>query len=266
MAGKVYILGAGPGDPELLTLKAARILGMADVILHDELVNLAILQHVRPGTIIENVGKRSGCKHYPQNAINAAMVLHARQGQCVARLKGGDPSLFGRLGEELGALRAACIDFEIVPGITAAVACAAEAAIPLTDRHSASSVMFLSGHSCTANLQPDWEAAVQSGSTIALYMPGDCALVAQRLIRAGLRGDTPCAIVANASLRTEQVFRAKLDQIGDTRVEGSPKLMIIGEVARVAEIRATVWAANNSASETPPPLTYDSPAPLLTTV
>jgi uroporphyrin-III C-methyltransferase len=240
MAGKVYILGAGPGDPELLTLKAARVLAMADVVLHDELVNLAMLQHVRPGAIIENVGKRSGGKHYPQNAINALMVLHARQGRCVARLKGGDPSLFGRLGEELGALRAANIDFEIVPGITAALACAAEAAIPLTDRHAAPSVMFLSGHTCTANVQPDWEAAVQSGSTIALYMPGDCAVVAQRLIRAGMRGDTPCAIVANASLETEKVFQAKLEQIGDTRIEGSPKLMIIGEVARVAEIRAAV--------------------------
>jgi uroporphyrin-III C-methyltransferase len=259
MAGKVYILGAGPGDPELLTLKAARILATADVVLHDELVNLAILQHVRPGAIIENVGKRSGCKHYPQNAINALMVLHARQGRYVARLKGGDPSLFGRLGEELGALRAANIDFEIVPGITAALACAAEAAIPLTDRHAAPSVMFLSGHSCTANVQPDWEAAVQSGGTIALYMPGDCGLVAQRLMRAGMRGDTPCAIVANASLKTEQVFRAKLDQIGDTRIEGSPKLMIIGEVARLAEIRAAVQPQVDSIFEKEMSLTYASP-------
>jgi uroporphyrin-III C-methyltransferase len=249
MAGKVYIVGAGPGDPELLTLKAARILAMADVVLHDELVNLAILQHVRSGAIIENVGKRSGGKHYPQNAINALMVLHARQRRCVARLKGGDPSLFGRLGEELSALRAANIDFEIVPGITAAVACAAEAAIPLTDRQAAPSVMFLSGHTCNANVQPDWEAAVQSGSTIALYMPGDCALVAQRLIRAGMRGNTPCAIVANASLQTEKVLQAKLEQIGDTRIEGSPKLMIIGEVARVAEIHAAAWAQADLLSE-----------------
>ncbi|MGI9075087.1 MAG: uroporphyrinogen-III C-methyltransferase [Bryobacteraceae bacterium] len=266
MAGKVYILGAGPGDPELLTLKAARILAMADVVLHDELVNLAILQHVRSGATIENVGKRSGSKHYPQNAINASMVLHARQGRCVARLKGGDPSLFGRLGEELGALRAANIDFEIVPGITAAVACAAEAAIPLTDRHAASSVMFLSGHTCAANVQPDWEAAVQSGSTIALYMPGDCALVAQRLIRAGMRGDIPCAIIANASLETERVFRAKLEQIGDTRIEGSPKLMIIGEVARVAEIRAAVQPQVDSIFEREMSLTYVSPLPSLTSV
>src|SRR5690349_4403756 len=122
MRGKVYIVGAGPGDPELLTVKAARVLATADIVLHDELVNLGVLQHVRPGAMIENVGKRSGRKHYPQNAINASLVLHARQGKCVVRLKGGDPSLFGRLGEELAALRAASIDFEIVPGITAAVA------------------------------------------------------------------------------------------------------------------------------------------------
>ncbi|MFL6354514.1 MAG: uroporphyrinogen-III C-methyltransferase [Bryobacteraceae bacterium] len=259
MAGKVFIVGAGPGDPELLTLKAARILAVADVVLHDELVNLAVLQHVRPGAIIENVGKRSGCKHYPQNAINASMVLHARQGKRVARLKGGDPSLFGRLGEELSALRAANIDFEIVPGITAAVACAAETAIPLTDRHTATSVMFLSGHSCTANVQPDWEAAVQSGSTIALYMPGNCALVAALLIRAGMRGDTPCAIVANATLANEYVFRAKLEQIGDSPIEGSPKLMIIGEVARVAEIRAAALRQADSLFERQP----SSPAALI---
>jgi uroporphyrin-III C-methyltransferase len=250
MACKVYFVGAGPGDPELLTLKAARVLAGADVILHDELVNLAILQHVRAGAIIENVGKRSGCKHYPQNAINAAMVLYARQGKTVARLKGGDPSLFGRLGEELAALRAARIDFEVVPGITAAIACAAEAAIPLTDRNAAPSVMFLSGHSCTANVQPDWEAAVHSGSTIAVYMPGDCAAAAERLIRAGMRGDTPCAIIANATLDTEEIFRTKLERVGDTRIVGSPKLMIIGEVARVPHTRPRRWAQPDAVFET----------------
>jgi uroporphyrin-III C-methyltransferase len=246
MPGKVYIVGAGPGDPELLTLKAARVLAMAHVVLHDELVNLAVLQHVRPGAMIENVGKRSGGKHYPQNAINASLVLHARHGKCVVRLKGGDPSLFGRLGEELAALRAASIDFEIVPGVTAAVACAAEAAIPLTDRDAAPSVMFLSGHTCNASVQPDWEAAVQSGSTIALYMPGDCAAVAERLMRAGMRGDAPCAIIANASLASEETLSMNLDQIADIRVEGSPKLMIIGEVARLAQIRGKVCAQADS--------------------
>jgi uroporphyrin-III C-methyltransferase len=260
MEGKVYFVGAGPGDPELLTLKAARVLASADVVLHDELVNLAILQHVRAGAIIENVGKRSGCKHYPQNAINAAMVLHARQGKCVARLKGGDPSLFGRLGEELAALRAAGIDFEIVPGITAAIACAAEAAIPLTDRNAAPSVIFLSGHSCTANVQPDWEAAVHSGSTIALYMPGDCAAVAERLIGAGMRGDTPCAIIANATLETEEIFRTKLEQVGDSWIGGSPKLMIIGEVARVAQIRPSTWVQADAVFETEAFSAYALPA------
>ncbi len=236
MPGKVYIIGAGPGDPELLTLKAARILATADVVLHDDLVGSAILQQVRPDAVVENVGKRSGCKHYPQTAINAAMVSHAREGKCVARLKGGDPSLFGRLGEELAALRAAHIDFEIVPGITAAVACAAEAAIPLTDRNAASSVMFLSGHSCAANPQPDWEAAVQSGSTIALYMPGDCAAVARGLMRAGMPGDTPCALVANATLANKEIVRTRLDQLPNLRTGPRPKLMIIGEVAGVPKV------------------------------
>jgi uroporphyrin-III C-methyltransferase len=233
---------------------------MADIVLHDELVNLGVLQHVRPGAIIENVGKRSGRKHYPQNAIHASLVLHARQGKCVVRLKGGDPSLFGRLGEELAALRAASIDFEIVPGITAAVACAAEAAIPLTDRNAAPSVMFLSGHTCNADIQPDWEAAVQSGSTIALYMPGDCAAVAERLIRAGMRGDTPCAIVANATLAIEKTFQTNLEEIADLCVEGSPKLMIIGEVARLAQLPALTRVEADSVFERQTSLTYGLPA------
>ena len=244
MPGKVYIVGAGPGDPELLTLKAIRVLSLADVVLHDELVNLAVLQHARPGAIIENVGKRSGGKHYPQTAIHSSMLFHANQGRCVVRLKGGDPSLFGRLGEELTVLGEAGLEFEIVPGITAAVACAAEAKVPLTDRNSAPSVMFISGHCCTANAQPDWEAAVRSGSTIALYMPGDCAMVAERLMRAGLRGDTPCAIVANASLATEEISHTELSRVADARTGASPKLMIIGEVARLPEVTSCAYAAS----------------------
>jgi uroporphyrin-III C-methyltransferase len=246
MPGKVYIVGAGPGDPELLTLKAIRVLASADVVLHDELVNFAVLQHVRTGAIIENVGKRSGGRHYPQNAIHTAMIFHASHGRCVVRLKGGDPSLFGRLGEELAALRQAGLEFEIVPGITAAVACAAEAKIPLTDRNAASSVMFISGHSCAVNAQPDWEAALRSGSTIALYMPGDCTAVAERLISAGMRADTPCAIVASASLPNEEIFQTELQRVADARIGGSPKLMIIGEVARLPEVASRAWEQGDS--------------------
>ncbi len=245
MPGKVYIVGAGPGDPELLTLKAVRALGLADVVLHDELVNLAVLQYVRSGALIENVGKRSGGKHYPQTAINSSMLFHASQGRCVVRLKGGDPSLFGRLGEELTALREAGLEFEVVPGVTAAVACAAEAKIPLTDRNAASSVMFLSGHCCTANAQPDWEAAVHSGSTIALYMPGDCAAVAERLIRAGIPGDMPCVIIANATLPTEEIFQTELERVAEMRIGSSPKLMIVGEVARLPELTHCGYAASS---------------------
>src|SRR5207248_4571137 len=163
------------------------------------------------------------------------MIAYARQGKCVVRLKGGDPSLFGRLGEELAALRSAKIDFDIVPGVTAAVACAAQAAIPLTDRKAASSVLFLSGHSCTTNPAPDWQAAVDGGSTIVLYMPGDCGAAAQRLIRGGMRADTPCAIVANGSLATQEIFWTKLEEVSEVRT-AAPKLMIIGEVARVKQV------------------------------
>lgn len=239
VTGKVYIVGAGPGDPELLTLKAVRVLGAAEVVLHDDLVSSAVLQHVRPDAVIENVGKRSGGKHYPQDAINAQMIASAQKGKCVVRLKGGDPSLFGRLAEELVALRDAGIEFEIVAGITAAVACAAEAAIPLTDREVASSVLFLSGHSCAGNREPDWEAIVKSGSTIALYMPGECAGIAQRLISAGMRGDTPCAVIANASLERSEMFQTRLDRLAHLSASGRPKLVIIGDVTREARTSAS---------------------------
>lgn len=247
MPGKVYIVGAGPGDPDLLTVKAVRLLALADVVLHDELVNSAVLQYVRPGAILQNVGKRCGRKHYDQSAIHSGLISHARKGQCVVRLKGGDPSLFGRLGEELAALRAAHIPFEIVPGISAAFGCAAEAAIPLTDRHAASSVLFLSGHSCAANRNPDWEAAVRSGSTLVLYMPGDCSAAAQQLIGAGMRADMPCSVIMSASLPQRQVVCTTLAQIPEITAGEGPKLMIVGEVARAAASAAVLHEARSAA-------------------
>src|SRR5262249_9468811 len=153
--GKVYIVGAGPGDPELLTVKAVRILGLADVVLHDDLVSLAILQRVSPRAAVFSVGKRCGQKSITQEEINSTLVTYAGAGFTVVRLQGGDPAIFGRMGEEVQALREAGVDFEIVPGVTAASSAAAAAGFPLTQRHVASSVVLMTGHHCADRTRKD---------------------------------------------------------------------------------------------------------------
>jgi len=238
MKGKVYLVGAGPGDPELLTVKAYRILREADVVLHDSLVNTAILEFASPAAKIVNVGKRCGSKEITQLEINSLMVEHARAGLCVVRLKGGDPLVFGRAGEEIEALREAEVDFEIVPGVTAAFAAAAAAAIPLTDRRFASSLLFLTGHlaadkertSCTT-----WPPLASPDTTLVIYMPGnDYAHIASELTAAGVARETPCLVVANASSADEEVHATTLETL--TQIPGlrSPKLLIVGAVAGLA--------------------------------
>src|SRR5436190_4893999 len=162
---KVFLVGAGPGDPELLTLKAVRALGEADVVLVDELVSRACLAHVRPGAKIIEVGKRGGCRSTPQVFIEKLLVRYARQGKNVVRLKGGDPFVFGRGGEELEALRAHGIDAEVVPGITAGLA----SGIPVTHRDAARGVIFVTGHT-QDGAEPDWQALARSGLTLVIYM------------------------------------------------------------------------------------------------
>jgi len=147
MTGKVFLVGGGPGDPELLTLKAARVLRTAEVVLHDDLVSAEVLRLVPPHALVHNVGKRSGKKNIRQEEINFLMVTLAASGLQVVRLKNGDPLIFGRIGEELAALRRANIDFEIVPGITAALGAAASAKVPLTNRNSSHALVFVTGHS-----------------------------------------------------------------------------------------------------------------------
>jgi len=172
MTGKVYLVGAGPGDPELLTLKAVRLLKHADVVLHDELVSAEILQMVPIDVQLRNVGKRCGKKNASQEEINFLMVTLAASGLQVVRLKGGDPLVFGRVGEKIAALRSANIEFEIVPGITAALGAASTAKIPLTHRHSSQALVFLAGHSATGNDLTNWSALVSLGATVVIYMPG----------------------------------------------------------------------------------------------
>jgi uroporphyrin-III C-methyltransferase len=237
MTGKVYLVGAGPGDPELLTLKAARVLKGADVVLHDELVGKDILQ-LASHAQIRNVGKRCGKKNISQEEINFLMVNLAASGLQVVRLKGGDPLIFGRIGEEIEALRKANIEFEIVPGITAALGAASTAQIPLTHRQSSHALVFVAGHTASGADLTNWHALVSLGATIVIYMPGhDYSNIAHKLRSAGLSDETPCAIISRATTSEEHVFSTNLEKLGNAPSLPAPTLLVIGEVLRHASHR-----------------------------
>jgi uroporphyrin-III C-methyltransferase len=232
MKGKVYLVGAGPGDPELLTVKAERILRQADVVLHDELVSREILELVRPSSRVQNVGKRCGGKKVSQEEIHSRMVSYACEGLTVVRLKGGDPLVFGRANEEMEALRACGVEFEIIPGVTAALAAAACAKISLTDRRAASRVTFLTNHCSAEKNIPETTDADSSATTMVVYMPGgDFEVLSRRLQAAGLNGDMPCAIVSRASRAEEAVYRTTVAELPKTPHFAAPCLVIAGAVA-----------------------------------
>jgi uroporphyrin-III C-methyltransferase/precorrin-2 dehydrogenase/sirohydrochlorin ferrochelatase len=247
--GRVSLVGAGPGDPELLTLRAARALREADVVVHDRLVDAAVLEYARRDARRVFVGKSKGDHTLPQGEINALLIAEARAGRHVVRLKGGDPFVFGRGGEELDALVAAGIRVEVVPGITAATGCAAYAGFPLTHRDHASSVMFVSGHSKDGLSDLDWRALANPRQTIVVYMGVSAAgAVSGKLIAAGLGASTPIAIVENGTRWDQRVIKGELQQAADlVRSHGvdGPALLVIGEVTRAAEagVRAELKAA-----------------------
>ena len=235
MTGKVYLVGAGPGDPELLTLKAARVLKHADVVLHDELVGKEIVRLAPAHADIRNVGKRCGKKNISQEEINFLMVTLAASGLQVVRLKGGDPLIFGRIGEEIAALRKANIEFEIVPGITAALGAASTAQIPLTHRQSSHALVFLAGHTASGDDPTDWRALVSLGATLVIYMPGhDYSKIARKLRSAGLPDETPYAIISRATTSEEQVFLSNIENLENAPHLPAPTLLVIGEVLRHA--------------------------------
>lgn len=231
--GKVYLVGAGPGDPELLTLKAIRVLKSADVVLHDALVDDSILALVRPHALLVDVGKRAGDRRVAQPGINHMLVDFAASAATVVRLKGGDPLIFGRAAEEMAALRRAGIEFEIVPGITAAVAASAQAKIPLTDRDGPSSVVFLPAQHATGRGPTELARFVAAGSTLAIYMPnGRYGEIAKQVIAAGMSPQTPCVIVSNATRPNQQLHWTDLRGLGSAPQPTAPALLIIGTVAR----------------------------------
>ncbi len=236
--GKVYLIGAGPGDPELLTVRAAKLLARATIVLHDSLVSRQVLDLIPRHAEIIDVGKRCGQKLLTQDEINALLVSHAANHAVVIRLKGGDPLIFGRAGEEIEALRHAGVEFEIVPGITAALGAAAAAGISLTDRRAASQVVIATFSRGSDNSPLNW-AAVTSNTTLVLYMPGaDYAEVAQRMREAGLPNDLPCAIVSNATTAQQQIRRTSAAGLSEEERLPAPALLIVGRVAahRIQEI------------------------------
>lgn len=244
----VSLVGAGPGDPDLLTLKAARLLAAADLVLHDDLVPPAVLAHAARALLV-NVGKRCGRKSVTQEQISAAMIDAARRGLSVVRLKSGDPLVFGRAAEELDALRAAGVGFEVIPGITAAFAAAAALGQPLTDRRSASSVSFSSGHHAPGSpLRP----ASLAGATRVIYMPGrDLAPVATQLRSEGLPADLPCVLVSRASQPDQHILRTTLARLDSTTPGPSPALLLVGEALRVTDTLSAPPAAQFVTEEDP---------------
>ena len=197
MKGKVYLVGAGPGDPELLTLKALRLLHTAEAVLHDDLVAPEILNLIPPAAQMHNVGKRCGKKKILQGEINFLMVALAESGVNVVRLKSGDPLIFGRAGEEIDTLRQANVPYEIVPGVTSALGAAAAAQIPLTHRRNSSAVVFITAHQAAGSNEANWSKLAGSGATLVIYMPGqNYPEIAAKLTGAGLASETPCAIIS----------------------------------------------------------------------
>jgi uroporphyrin-III C-methyltransferase len=232
MNAKVWLVGAGPGDPELLTLKAVRALRSAEVVMIDSLVNPAVLEHCPSAKVIA-VGKRGGCRSTPQAFIHRLMLRYARQGKCVVRLKGGDPCIFGRGSEEAEWLRDRGIDVELVNGITAGLAGATQCDIPLTLRGVARGVTLVTAHT-EDDSTLNWQALAQSGTTLVVYM-GVAKLdeVRRELLAGGMAGDTPVAMIENASLPQQRVCFSDVSGMQTAALAfdlKAPAVMVIGEV------------------------------------
>ena len=240
-AGSVTLVGAGPGDPELLTLKAVKAIASATVLLVDDLVNDAVLAHATPNARRVYVGKRGGCASTPQAFIEKLMVSEAQRGEHVVRLKGGDPCVFGRSGEEVQHLREAGIRVDVVNGITSGLAAVTSLGAPLTHRDHAHGVLFITGHAKPGGRRPDWAALAATAHaeqlTLVIYMGVSGAQQIEAGLLSGLPGATPVALVQHASLPTQRQALTTLDQLHATLVReelGSPCIIVVGDVVRTA--------------------------------
>lgn len=234
--GTVYLVGAGPGDPGLLTLRALKLLQTADVILPDDLVSDAVLDLASPSAEIIPVGKRCGQPRITQAGIHALMLHHAGEERSVVRLKSGDPLIFGRAAEEMAALLEAGVRFEVVPGITAAFAVAAELQTPLTDRTAASKLILATAHHAAGkvSLAPNWSGAFPDEATLVIYMPGrDFATLAADLMHSGIAPETPCIAVSKATCPDEQVTHATVGELGSAEVGPAPVLLLVGRAIQL---------------------------------
>jgi uroporphyrin-III C-methyltransferase len=229
MRGKVYLVGAGPGNPDLLTIRASRILQSVDFVLYDALVPAEVLALASTDAKLEDVGKRCGEKRMRQEGIHARMIDLARAGYAIARLQGGDPVVFGRAGEEIAALTDAGVEWEIIPGITAASATAAAAGISLTDRRAAGQLILLAGR-LASDGAIEIHAPTQGGATIAVYMPySSYADLASRFLESGRRRETPCIICSEVSTSRQRIIRSTLQSLAECDRLPAPSILIVGE-------------------------------------
>lgn len=234
--GKVYLVGAGPGDPGLLTVEALRLLQNADVVFHDDLVSSEVLALIPEQVYVENVGKRCGHARAAQEQIHSLVINAAREGWSVVRLKSGDPLIFGRAGEEMEALRKAGIEYQVIPGITAAFGAAARAGIPLTDRRLASKLVFLSNHQCAGKALFDWKEVIAKDTTAVIYMPGtNYEELAARFCEYGLDPETPCLLVSQATTARQQIHFATLASLAGAPRFAAPVVLVVGAVASASQ-------------------------------
>lgn len=229
--GKVYLVGSGPGDPELLTMRAAGLLQTTDIVLHDGLISDEVLDLVHHKAQVTNVGKRCGRPRITQAGINALMIEAALAGHSVVRLKSGDPLVFGRAGEEIAALRDAGILFEVVPGVTAALAAGAVLGLPLTDRASASKLIFCTGYQAAdkTSSSPVWSGPLPEDATLVVYMPGrDLARIASELAASGVHSDMPCCAISYVATPRQSHASCKLQDLPALNCGPAPLLLLIG--------------------------------------
>jgi len=246
--GKVYLVGAGPGDPELLTLKAVKAIGAADVLLVDDLVNPAVLEHAAPGARVIHVGKRGGCKSTPQSFIERLMVSEAKAGRQVVRLKGGDPFIFGRGGEERAHLTEEGITVEVINGISSGLAAPASIGVPLTHRDWSSGAIFVTGHDRTDEQggarSPDWAALARTGLTLVIYMGvARCRQIQAALMAGGMAGSMPVAVIQSATGAAQTQLLTTLENLAqDLAISGlgSPSIIVIGNVVRCADTATSI--------------------------